>query len=131
MVSDVLRDSPSVCLADHQCVYPRPLSAIMKGMPVVADDDMPAAADEQRRRRRKKRYVAPPEVVLVADGFEFRNCAYFGFVFLEPRSCLSVPHIEPFRVRLPPPCTAGSFRLQTARRSLLAELGVDHSINRD
>ena len=55
MVSDVLRDSPSVCLADHQCVYTRPLSAIMKDMPVVADDDMPAAADEQRRRRGSSR----------------------------------------------------------------------------
>ena len=59
VVSDDLRDSSSVWLADHQCIYPRPLSAIMVDMAAAVDDDMPVDPGEQRRGRRKKRYAAP------------------------------------------------------------------------
>ena len=86
----------------------------MVDMPAAVDDDMPVDPGEQRRGRRKMRHGTLPEVVLGANGIEFGNCGYFVFGILEPRSCPSIPHIEPFQFRSPPPSTAVVPRLLQA-----------------
>ena len=80
---DVSRDVPHWWKEEEP--IQRPLSAIMVDMPAAVDDDMPADPGEQRRGRRKKRNAALPEVVLGANRFESRNCAYFGYGILELR----------------------------------------------
>ena len=105
----------------------------MVDMPAAVDDDMPVHPGEQRRGRRKKRYEAHPEVVLGANGFEFGNCAYFGFGILEPRSCPSVPHIEPFSISHASSMHGGgslaSTSVQQACSTHFAECLVNHTGN--